>query len=485
MRLLKRGRRFARNRRGVTAITFALCLIPILMMSGFAIDFGLHLTYKKKVQHALDMAGLAAARHLSQDAGADLDTIKRLARSHFQSELGGADYISLNQVEVTRAGMRINLEVDGTMPTSIMHLAGVPTMSLFTESEAAYGVPTMAEVVLVLDTSESMGQADSLGNIPLDALQTSAENLVTTLTDPASEFDTKVAIVPFSARVNVGGTNRNEAWINVPDDYDVEVVDECRVSLEWMRENCTQYGERCTVDGQPALCTRWRCDPRKYQHAPRDDCTTETQRFRWFGCVNSRASTNHLSDAAYDADPIPGFLDINANSCASRMIGLTENQTQLTTAIGNFEARGQTYIPAGLIWGLRMLTDNDPFAAEKSITQFIREGGTKTIVLMSDGANARVPAEDTGLLEPAEADIDPAAHARANANTVAICDTIRNANVEVYTVAFRVSDPDTTALLEGCASSASRFFTADSTDQLEEVFETITKQLGRDVSISG
>lgn len=483
MRLLKRGRGLARNRRGATAITFALCLIPILMMSGFAIDFALHLTYKKKVQHALDMAGLAAARHLSQDAGADLDTIKRLARSHFQSELGDAGYISLNQVDVTRAGMRINLEVDGTMPTSIMHLAGVPTMSLFTESEAAYGIPTKIEVALVLDTSSSMSTTDAgQPKSRIASLKFAATEMVNTLmVGPDATIPVKMAVVPFSNRVNVGTDKAGKSWLSVPADF-TKTEQNCHIPIEWYELNCTENSYTCDDDGVDDSCRSFDC-PAGAEDAAIPVCTTESTDYSWNGCVQPRTEAYHLTDGNYGSEKIPGYLSVHIiggvsdKECASKIQKMTSDPSRVKRGINNMQVRSDTYMPSGLIWGYRMLTGQAPFRANQSISAFMRDGGAKAIVLMSDGSNTLAPEPDGSISGDDISAADP--------NTTEVCNLIKAANVEIYVVAYDISDVATTALLEDCASSTSRFFTATSTDQLEAVFATITKQLGRDVSISG
>ncbi|NQY14083.1 MAG: VWA domain-containing protein [Henriciella sp.] len=125
-----------------------------------------------------------------------------------------------------------------------------------------------------------------------------------------------------------------------------------------------------------------------------------------------------------------------------------------------------------------MLTGNAPFPADQSISGFAASGGLKTIILMSDGANTLAP-EVTGQIED---DLDGSI---ANPNTREICRTIKGRGVEIYTVAYNITDIDTAALLEACASSESRFFAASSTDELKAVFEQITKQLQRDIAVSG
>ncbi|MEM6554815.1 MAG: pilus assembly protein TadG-related protein [Pseudomonadota bacterium] len=478
MRFLTGGRRFARNRRGASAVVFALCFTPMILMAGFAIDFGLHLTYKKKVQHALDMAGLAAARHLNQDMGADLDTIKTMVRGHFQSTLADADYISLNEVDVTRAGMRINLEVDGTMPTSFMHLGGVPTMSLFTESEAVYGVPSKAEIALVLDASNSMTNTDpGDSESRLESLRSAVGTMVTELIDPDSAVEIKMAIVPFSNHVNVGMDQDGASWLAVPADLPLTETN-CHIKHSWYVTNCERDTKSCGTDNVEDTCGTWECGEKE---ATADDwaCTVSTLEWEWHGCVQPRTDTNHLQAGNYSAEQIPGILSLDPRRCATPIQPMTDVADDLNTAIAGLAARSETYIPTGLIWGLRMLTETAPFPAENSISEYMSQGGIKSIILMSDGENTLVPDATGEVLDDGD---NPAI---ANANTRAICDTIKQAGVEIYVVAYNIADAATSAILEDCASSESRFYPATSTDQLKQVFVAISQQLGRDVSISG
>ena len=70
------------------------------------------------------------------------------------------------------------------------------------------------DVVLVLDSTGSMqGQK-------LDTLKRAARDLITHIYDQdGAREKVKFGIVPFAEYVNVGLSNRNEPWIDVPSDY--------------------------------------------------------------------------------------------------------------------------------------------------------------------------------------------------------------------------------------------------------------------------
>lgn len=168
------------------------------------------------------------------------------------------------------------------------------------------------------------------------------------------------------------------------------------------------------------------------------------------------------------------------------MLPLTDVAGDLTDMIEEMEVRNKTYMPTGLIWGLRMLTPKAPFRADDTIRAFAADGGVKTIILMSDGANTMKLGSSSGIVSVIkDYEVGTPAGNKTNEDTSALCTLIKSKGVEIYVVAYGIDDAATTALLKGCASSESRYFEAGSTAQLKKTFEAITQQLGRDVSISG
>lgn len=467
---------YVRNRRGATAVVFALILVPLLLVVGLAVDIGMYQKQKMKVQHALDMASLAAARHLSKDLSADTADVQAIANAFFAAEIELENYVSMNDVSVERSGMRLNVGVDGTMPTSFMQLAGIDTMSLATNSEVVYGVPSMVEIALVLDTSTSMDQTDTGESLSrVESLKAAAKDMVTILFDPASTLNVEMAIVPFSNRVNIGTDQSGEAWLSVPADESEDRTD-CYITPEWYEANCVRDSTTCSDDDVVGSCGTWNCTGVDTSSADRD-CTTVTSTRSWHGCVEPRSTANHLKDGLYVSEQIPGYLSTHERQCASPVLPLTDNVSDLNLTLTTMKVRSETYIPSGLIWGLRMLSKDAPFATDKSVSDFMAEGGVKSIILMSDGANTLAP-DATGEI----GDLDISS---ADPNTRAICQTIKDAGVEIYVVAYNIADVSTTTLLQDCASSESRFFSAGSADELKGVFESIAKQVVRDISIVG
>lgn len=138
-------------------------------------------------------------------------------------------------------------------------------------------------------------------------------------------------------------------------------------------------------------------------------------------------------------------------------------------------------MPSGLTWGWRTLSNIAPFDEGKAMTTLQAEGGSKTLVLMSDGANSLVTA-NTGQ------------HRKVNGSSVLqfgvdqrtkdVCDNIKNAQIEIYTIAFDVNNSRTESLLQRCASSPAHAFVAENANELKDVFVTITESILRDIAVS-
>ena len=131
-------------------------------------------------------------------------------------------------------------------------------------------------------------------------------------------------------------------------------------------------------------------------------------------------------------------------------------------------ATGNTYIPPGLLWGWNMLDSNQPLIEAKTASAMASLGGTKALVLMTDGANTL--------------SADPPYHGgtdvvKANAKTADLCGNIKADNIVVYTVAFMVTDAVAKDMLAKCATDSSKVFDADNSSELAKAFSEIGQSL--------
>ena len=163
---------FVGNRSGNVAIQFGLLLIPVVGVIGGSVDFSRHLSAQTEVQFALDNAVLAAARHIELS---DAER-KTLASDVFDAGLssnGRFDNVTLTMT-ISEGGAAAT--ADASMKTTLMHVAGISSLSIKAESEALFTpateiVPT--EFVFVMDATNSVRSISKSWDDMVDTLNTS------------------------------------------------------------------------------------------------------------------------------------------------------------------------------------------------------------------------------------------------------------------------------------------------------------------------
>lgn len=481
------------NVRGNVMVLYALALIPIVGVAGFAMDMNRQKTVQIRIQAALDTAVLTVARE-SVNSDLDKDALEAMAQKIFNEAMTGTGSITLGDPVLTETDGVYSLTVSGSMPTAVMGVLGKPTMPIGNRASAAASAPNKLEMALVLDNSGSMDGSK------ITALKSAATQLVTDLVQPGSE-DVKVSIVPFNNYVNVGMHNRNASWISVPPDEPAH-GGYCPIDTAASEAaGCALTPSTCYDDDDDSYsCDRWVC-PSGVDVVY--DCTGYSQVLGWHGCVSSRQSPFNVEDRNYTAHKVPAFRNTTDWDCPEPITPLTGDLTTLTTAIDAMYARSSTYIATGLTWGLRALTPGEPFSegalfelpvcptgsdgsdgtcnpdpsgtnptgtAYHGIDQFVQDGGVRVLVLMSDGANTRSAQYWSGGQDHWGTDV-----AAANLVTEDVCDEIKGYDIELYTIAFEVTDADLKDLLRGCASSPDHFFDAGNTASLLASFSKIGK----------
>ena len=422
-------RQFRAAKRGTTAIIFGIMVIPLMAITGGVVDYGRAVKTKSQLATALDAAILAAMKEYSLDNTTDYKAVI-------------ADFLNRNLVETNKTWQGVDLVIDvpdiaenGEMKASVstevsthfLKLVGFDTFNIKVSSAAMVGGRDL-EVVLVLDNTGSM----SGGKIA--ALKSSATNLVNILMPDSSTQGVKIGLVPFAEYVNIGLDRRSEAGLDIPADY-------------------TKFG-------------------------------TE---YKWYGCMGSRAHDLNVRDEDYGTT-VPGMMMISTGTglpweswrCpAAPVIDLTDDKSVITDGIANMTASGWTYIPGGLIWGWRVLSNEAPFTTG---VPWDEEATTKVVVLMTDGENTRAPEKWTNnatLNHTTEVwghsvHMNNGAAAIADPLTAELCNNIKAKNIVVFSIAFEV-DPGSPvqSLLQSCAGNGGQYFDADNAEQLEDAFRQI------------
>ncbi|MHA6686561.1 pilus assembly protein [Mesorhizobium sp. A556] len=493
-------KRFLVDRSGNYVMLLAVMTLPLLLAIGFSVDYVRYVAAKQHLQDLADAASLAVAASPERD-----DTKLRVLAG--EMVVGNT---SINRIEnVTVASLdikddKVDLGLGGNIPTYFMGLANIHRLDVQASALAVRAVTGSVEVALVLDNTWSMSEEDTSGKTKIAALKDAAKSLADKLMTGDGAKNVRMGLVPYADYVNVGTQYRSASWLSVsadsvgptppPRTCEMKKVVSKPCTGNAPSKTCTRY-----VDGVPEKyecgkqCISW--GPEKTEI--KEQCSgggTATVK-KWWGCVVSRKTGEARLNDGSPSVPYPGYIETK-QTCLNPIVPLTNNVSSLDAAItgmiiniGNYKP--YTYIPAGLIWGLNILSPLEPFSQAMAYDPD-NKNPRKAVVLMTDGENfmnfRKSDGRHTAVAYPEyESGFDPKnkAHADARAaqmkatndDTLAICNHIKAQNIEVYTVAFMVEMDFSKRLLQDCATDAEHYFDASDSAKLLASFEQIAKSL--------
>jgi Mg-chelatase subunit ChlD len=452
--------RFIGGEEGGVMIPFTLSILAVGMAIGVAFDSARGYNVKEVLQQDLDATLLFVAKQKAASGDENFD-VQAAAQNYIRSLNREKQVDADIAVQVTQPDpSKFKGEATAGVPTTLGRLLGVSVLGVTVESEVALGEQPI-EVALVLDNTGSMAGAK------LQGLKDAAKSLIDIAYQALkADENVKIGIIPFGQYVNVGMSHRNAPWMSVVADWSNSRPEECyQTSPVIGTSNCRDEQQTWYVDGVPTTSTVQVCD---YQYGPEvTQCYTPVDSGIWYGCAGSRDYPLETLDDDY-ATPIPGVMNV---TCPGEITPLTNDVGALNTEIDAMVATGDTYIPSGLIWGQRVLSKKVPYEEAKGKNEKVNGQTTrKVMVLMTDGFNTlspTYPAHDGGVT------------ALSNTLTTEICTNIKNEGIELYTVAFEVPDEAMKTILEGCASSPSKYHDAGNSEQLETAFEQIAKDFNK------
>ena len=153
----------------------------------------------------------------------------------------------------------------------------------------------------------------------------------------------------------------------------------------------------------------------------------------------------------------------------------------MKAAIDAMVAYRATYIGEGVMWGIRLLSDIEPFTeAEPFGSRPSHVSHRKILVVLTDGATNTAPNFPAGPfhLRVHRNGSDPAAGVISSDNTKTACDLARTNEYEVFTIGFGVDvDSDTEILMTDCAGGAENFYDADNYEELKQSFGSILDRI--------
>ena len=444
-----------RNSRGSIAPIFAAALPLLLVMAGVAIDYSRAFSSRTAIQSALDAAVFGAARASVMN---DEDP-KVVIKQFFDETVAKKFGIDIDAVVGSKGANDVFIgTASGKVKTSFMQIAGTKEIDISVRSEVIFGIGS-AEVALVLDATDSMAGSK------ISTLKTAAKDLVDVLySTPQADKNVKVAVVPFARYVNVGLGNRYASWIDVPADYSQTnyVCTKHKPIID--KQGCRTETGTGSKDGVPYTYNYEVCD--SYTYGPEEEkCGDQTSSYKWNGCVGSRANPLDTKDDSYTTR-IPGLLN---TWCPPAISPLSKSKSSIKSDIDAMTTSGDTYVPSGLAWGWRVLSNKAPYDEAANDPDIDPSSPpVKYLVLMTDGANTR---------SPNYPDHNGNDATKANTLTTQLCNNIKADKVHVFTIAFEVSDTTIKDLLQNCATSTADFFDASNGTQLLSAFKSIGESM--------
>ena len=496
---MRKIRSFGQNRSGNFGIMLAVMSVPLMLAVGFSVDYSSGLRARTHMQVLADGAALAVASSREKDPA----RARSLADSYVAANLNPMfDEVTVDAV--TLSDTDVTVGISGKMPTSFMALARIPQIDITSEAVAERAVNGSVEVGLVLDNTWSMSETDAKGVQKIVALREASKTLVNELVG-SGNTNVRIGIVPYADYVNVGTSNRNASWLTIPADKVSTSEEKCtETTSEYIcTKRAPSYSCGTTVtDGveSPKTCSG-ECTSgyTKTYEPPKKTCspaktTTET----WFGCVGSRKKEAvRLSDG----DPsitYPGLI-ATSQKCPTPILPLTGDKASILAAIekmapNNGSYKPATYIPAGLIWGLNLVSPSAPFSEGATYDASNNKAPRKVIVLMTDGENTlRFNAPDVGYDSSTGTHVtfssDSAKKAKqagqSNTDSTKICKNMKDKdrNIEIFTVGLAVDDDEARKILQDCASNTKgtldHYYDATDAESLAAAFSGIAAKLSQ------
>lgn len=540
--------RFARNTRGNIALLFALAIIPILLGVGVAIDYGRALLVHERMANAADAAALAigswtgltdaerkvkaqqffdanypsstlgtvAALEVTFDgddikvevSGSVPTTFMRLANID-SVDVGVSAIITMKQRKIELA---LVLDTTGSMDnngkmTSMQDAADGMVDTLFGSSEVSPDVkiavvPFSGAVNIGTDKLNS-GWLDkdkypSMSAIATEDFDFSSGQSVLTLYDDLTNRSwagcVRERAEPYELTDDPpesGATlftpylapDEPDTDSLAPDEPDPDRPDDAPEPGAMLLAPYLGPDEPDTYPDEPDTY------PYYNDYLDDDDCGVSSGRGGGGGSSSDPSpETCQRYTGKYENATVSNRGYGPDDNCPSQAVTpLTDTQDQVVSALEELESRGSTVIPAGLLWGWRVLSSEEPFTEGAAYGD---EDLIKAIILLTDGENDVGGGGDrTGhngsyynaFGYAAEGHLGDESGNEAedelDAKTATVCSAIKAQGIRIYTIGFQIDDQNTKDMLQACATEPGMAYLSPTNAELAAIFDSIAKGL--------
>ena len=493
-------RAFLSCRRGATAALIGLLLIPVVAITGLAIDLTRLWLLQGRLQTAVDAAVLVAGREsTTQTQSAD-------AIALFWSNFGrtnqttGAGYLGalagtpvISQLDATTVQLKASASL-GTTLIGVLGQGPVTVSAVASAKRAQYGM----EIALVLDITGSMKTNNNIGG-----LRTAAGNLIDILFGSSdTQPNLFMSVVPFVASVNIG--KQHTGWLTAGS------LDQSQYgSVGWA--GCVQ----ARANGQDLTDT----PPQSAPFNPFLWAST-TNRYHNAGKVvtgDNDWTASNITEQNQANLPDNTAVGPNLSCPAVPILPLTTSKATILNSISGLQAtfRGGTTGNLGLQAGWFTLSPrwSGLWGANGSPLPYNTPYMQKVVVMMTDGNNewydwpGGAPGQAPSVYDGQKVDADYTAYGRLsenrlgiampntgnmtndlatanqrviaelNARTTNVCTQMKQQGIVIYTVILGSVDASTQALWQGCATKPENYFNSPDKNALANAFQQIGTQL--------
>lgn len=434
-----------RDAAGNVTLVFGFCAVGVVGSVGIAIDTSVAYNVRSQLASAVDAAALAGARAFaSPNRDSDIENFfnANFTTGYMGSTLQPLEIAANNQERTVTVTARANI------PTYFMRLFGKDSTDISATAEATLSSRDV-EVSLVLDVTGSMNTNNRIGDLR-DAANELVDIVVQDLQEP---FYSKVALVPYSAAVNVGS-------------YAAAI-------------RGTYTNNTCTYPAAPT------CRYLRFVNMEGDTTTHQITT-----CVTERSGPQLSTDDPPNVAAL-GRAYLGGNGCLShRILPLTSDKTTLHNRINALAASGSTAGHIGIAWGWYLVAPNFgylwPIESQPKEYGEIHLGQEvmKVVIIMTDGEfntiyHSGVIAQNSTGGGSSGSEEEKINQDGTNGSSFdqgeALCTNMKAEGVIVYTVGLSI--PSAAGFLTNCATSPQHVYLPQDGTELKDAFRDIAVQV--------